>query len=180
MGVLQQGFNQALTGATFLLQQTPGWQEMADYTRSKKDFETLLRQRDNLLFDAKRIANSAKSSKKGTDPILGIEDKDGEGMKHERDRAFSLETEAQDKFERMKDIARQSPKLFDKKRHILSIDGEDHLASKAIDKLIKKQSQYNKQKEQQMQYKTQLKQQDANELAAMGVSKEAIEKARYN
>ena len=179
MGVLQQGFNQALTGATFLLQQTPWWQEKADYTRSKKDFETLLRQRDNLVFDAKKIANSAKSSK-GTDPLFGIEDKDGEGMKHERDRAFSLETEAQDKFERMKDIARQSPKLFDKKRHILSIDGEDHLASKAIDKLIKKQSQYNKQKEQQMQYKTQLKQQDANELAAMGVSKEAIEKARYN
>ena len=179
MGVLQQGFNQALTGATFLLQQTPGWQEMAEYTRSKKEFETISRQRDSLLFDAKRIANSAKSSN-GTDPILGIEDKDGEGMKYERDRAYYLETEAQDKFERMKNIARQSPKLFDKKRQILSIDGEDHLASKAIDKLIRKQSQYNKQKEQQMQYKTQLKQQDANELAAMGVSKEAIEKARYN
>lgn len=30
MGVLQQGFNQALTGATFLMQQTPWWKHKAE------------------------------------------------------------------------------------------------------------------------------------------------------
>lgn len=35
MGILQQGLNQVLTGATFLLQKTPGWQRLSEKERGK-------------------------------------------------------------------------------------------------------------------------------------------------
>lgn len=41
MGVLQQSFNQALTGATFLLQQTPMWKEMADTQKELSDLKKI-------------------------------------------------------------------------------------------------------------------------------------------
>lgn len=40
MGVLQQSFNQALTGATFLIQQTPGWKHGAEQWQLHRRLKT--------------------------------------------------------------------------------------------------------------------------------------------
>lgn len=181
MGVLQQGFNQALTGATFLLQQTPGWQQHAEierakdsYRRSKKDLGNLRARAADIAFDIKDEYQSVpeeQQNKKWKEDML-------KKTSTELKKVKGLEEGMEINVENMKNILRKNPALILKAPGALSIPSDRF--NRSSQELARIQKELNTQKEQQMQYKTQLKQQDANELAAMGISKEAIEKARYN
>ena len=49
MGMIQQGFNQALTGATFLLQQTPQWKAGAEGQQAVREFNTRVKSSLNMI-----------------------------------------------------------------------------------------------------------------------------------
>lgn len=59
MGMIQQGFNQALTGATFLLQQTPQWKAGAEGQQAVRDVN--------------KMFNSALNMTKALPPQLTLE-----------------------------------------------------------------------------------------------------------
>lgn len=178
MGSLQQGFNQALTGATFLLQQTPGWQQMAERS---KDIRQYKEHRKNLADYREQAMDVAKGIEEEYRQVGEPLEKDDEFKRKTSvalKKAKGLEEGMDISVERMQDIIRKDPTLLKKFPGALAADSKRfHKASESLSRIY---GELTEQKEQQMQYKTMLKQQHAEELTKLGVSKEAIEKARYN
>lgn len=69
MGILQKGLNQALTGATFLLQQTSAWKEMSNERENLKNMIKSSEEAQNLSsYSTKQVKNIAgRKSKKTLD-----------------------------------------------------------------------------------------------------------------
>lgn len=194
MGVIQQGFNQSLTGATFLLQQTPWWQGKADTQEQLKHIKNLYKSLPTTATEATIQANNA----------LGDADAVSEGIVTEQqaqkeieqaDRLTNMYRAAQNEIQIKRATNPSLNKKFQRyedrmnKKYDGASTSDDFDVSQAEEKIMKAKqmieelhNQYKEQKESQDSFKEKLKisKKDADELRARGYGEESIRKARYN
>ena len=158
MGILQQGLNQALTGATFLLQQTPGWQEMTKTKQAKESFNQSRKDFNKSREEATNIASNISEeyysfpeeyqTKKWKERMLKKTD-------IELKKAKGLEEGMGINLENMKRILRDNPSMLRKVPGILSITVERF--NRASKELARIQRELSEQREQQDSFKAKLK-----------------------
>lgn len=194
MGVIQQGFNQALTGATFLLQQTPWWSGKAETNKELSDLKKLHNSLPTTATEATVQANSALADAEDISEGMVTEKEAQEAIDQaERltNRYRSTQNEIQikraanpslnKKFQRYEDRMNKKYDGFSMIDELDVIQAEMNI-EKAKQSLMELHNQYNKQKESQDSFKEELKisKEDADELRARGYGEESIRKARYN
>lgn len=176
MEILQRGINQALTGATFLLQQTPMWNEMA------KKRETL----KNVMKSAEQAQNLSNYA---TEKLVkvSVEKFDPGKVESTIEEAKKLESKASTKKLGVIENVASDPQLADKYKGAVEKGKTVNIASsynprfqKHLQELQRSLAQYREQEENMRLYKGELKKEDVKKLKKMGISEEAIKKARYN
>ena len=186
MGALQQSLNQALTGATFLLQQTPWWQGGAETQKQFEHIKNLDKSLHGLSKQAglegkfAEVMSTTPSEKQASEAIAKAE------MVANRYRAAQNEIDIRTaenpslgkKYQRWK--AGQDESLEDP--DFLRVVMAERGIEKAKKALMERQNQYSKQKEQQEAFKNNLKisKADADELRNMGYGEKSIKGAKYN
>ena len=170
MGVLQSGLNQALTGATFLLQQTPGWKEEvqknAEFRNAIKEsnaaYNLMKSGKESMQRLARRNIKSEKQAENIKKNISEIGRRYDIGENINRDISTKIYADPRFSEKYMKAIDRGKVKEF---------EGENAY-NKALRSIQEKLSMYEQQKKQVQFYKEQLK--------AMGISDKAIKGAKLN
>lgn len=182
MGILQRGINQALTGATFLLQQTPMWQEMAKERESLKNVMKSAEESQNLSNYATRQVGNI-SRRKSTKTLKGFNPEKVESAISE---AKNIESEASKMKSNVIEKLGADPKLAEKyqkavgKGKAVSIESNyNPKFQRYIQKLQSSLEQYKEQEENMRLYKDELKKEDEERLKKMGISEESIKRARY-
>ena len=183
MGILQQGLNRALTGATFLLQQTPMWKELTKERESLKNVIKSSEKAKNLSNYATKQAGNI-SRRKSTKTLEGFNPEKVESAISE---AKKIESEASKIKSNVIEKIGSDPKLAEKYKKAVEKGKAVNIESiynqkfkKYIKKLQSSLDQYRDQEENMRLYKEALKKEHVEELKKMGIGEESIKKARYN
>lgn len=182
MGILQRGINQALTGATFLLQQTPMWQEKAKERESLKNVMKSAEQAQNLSkYATKQVGNISR--RKSTKTLEGFNPEKVESAITE---AQKVESEASKLKSNVIEKLGADPKLAENYKKAVGKGKTPNIESiynprfqKHLKELQRALDQYREQEENMRLYKGELKKEDVEQLKKMGISEEAIKRARY-
>lgn len=167
MGVLQQSFNQSLTGATFLLQQTPWWKEKADTQKELSDLKKIHKSLPGLSENIeKKIENVRQSTEllgKGlpTEAVdVGINQSENligqyhEGLKEIQSKR-ATNPSLNKKFQKYMD--RVDPEYNDNVKHIKSVIASERKLNEARQRIAELQDQYTSQKANTDAFKERLK-----------------------
>lgn len=188
MGVLQQGVNQALTGATFLLQQTPWWQGMAHRKEDIKKIKGLMNVEDSSDATAGQLArDSIEASGRAKKDMAN--DKDAslryDIAEHRLSKSKYWSSMAHGAHEEIGKIISKDPKLMKKFAEDYNIPLNSNvgkLQEIAMNRIKELHDQYKKQKANQDSFKEELKisKKDADVLRSYGIPEDKIKEARYN
>lgn len=194
MGVLQQGFNQALTGATFLLQQTPLWNGMAETQKQLSDIKKLHKSLPSTAKEATVQANTALGDAESVSEELATE-KEAQEEIDQAERLTNMYRATQNEIQIKrasnpslnKKFQRYEDRMNKKYDGLSTIDEWDVIqAEKKIERakqsLMELHDQYANQKKNQNSFKENLKinMKDAETLRSWGIPEDKIKEARYN
>ena len=188
MGALQSTVNQVLTGATFLLQQTPGWQGGAERQQNIGKIKGLMKSQESSDLTAGGLARGSivssvkakRENEAGDDSSFSLD-----MAKNQLSKSKYWSYMAHGAHKEIGNIISKDPKLMDKfgEQYNMPVESDTgYLQRVATKRLQELQNQYTTQKEQQEQYRESLKisRGDADKMRAMGIPEDKIKEARYN
>ena len=194
MGVIQQGFNQALTGATFLLQQTPWWQGKAETHKELSDLKKLHKSLPTTATEATVQANSALADADAVSEDM-VTEKQAQEEIDQAERLTNRYRAAQNEIQIKRAANPSLNKKFQRYEDRMNqrygdastsdewdVSQAERKIEKAKQSLMELHDQYKKQGEQQEEFRNNLKisKEDADALRAYGIPEDKIKEARYN